>query len=91
MKEYLTKFCWAFPTANCKAETVSRILFEHIFCQFGFPNSLLSDQGSSFMSQIVTELCRYFDVIKQRSSPYMPSTNGSVECLNKSIIKLKFK
>ena len=86
--EYLSKFAWAFALPNTRAETVAKVLFEDIFCVYGFPNSLLSDQGASFMSHLIKEVCRFFDITKTRSSAYHPACNGLTERMNSTLLDM---
>jgi len=53
-----------------------------IFARNGVPDTLLSDQGTQFMSILTTTLCKRLGIKKQRTTPYHPQTNGSVERLH---------
>nr|XP_034310523.1 uncharacterized protein LOC117684040 isoform X3 [Crassostrea gigas] len=55
--DYATKYPIAVALKNQEAETVAEALMG-IFADVGFPNEILTDQGSNFMSELIKELCR---------------------------------
>ena len=79
-----TKWAEAFPIRNKEAETVARVLVEQVFCRFGTPVSVLSDQGKEVDGNIMRGICRMLGIDKLRTSPYKPSTN-QVERLHRSL------
>ena len=52
------------------------------------PLELHSDQGPNFESALFQEVCRLFEIVKTRSSPYHPSSNGLVERFNRTLAAL---
>ena len=52
------------------------------------PAYLVSDQGKAFVSQVVKDLCKLYGVQKLRTSPYHAQTNGQVERMNQTIIRM---
>lgn len=85
--DYATKYPIAVALKNQEAETVAEALMG-IFADVGFPNEILTDQGSNFMSELIQELCRLLKVSKLVSSPYHPQTNGLVEKFNGTLKKM---
>jgi len=83
--EYLTKFCITKALPNITADTVARTFVDEIVLKFGAPTTLLSDQGSNFMSQLVKKICELCGTKKQNTSPYHPMTDGLVERTNKTL------
>ena len=69
---------------NKEAETIAKVLVEQVFCRFGAPVSVLSDQGKEVDGNIMRSICRMMDIDKLRTSPYKPLTNR-VERLHRSI------
>lgn len=49
------------------------------FSTFGFPNEILSDQGTEFVSQIMEVFLKECNVRHIKASVYHPETNGSLE------------
>jgi len=79
-----TKWAEAYPLRNKEAETIAKVLVEQLFCRFGPPLSILSDQGKEVDGRIMNEVCRLFGVAKLRTTPYKPSTN-QVERFHKTM------
>lgn len=85
MQDDLTKFSYAQALENHEAITVANKLIDFITI-FGIPETLLSDQGADFCSNIIKELNRLFKIKHIFSSPYHPQSNGALE---KSHLTLK--
>jgi len=80
--DHFTKWNELFPMRNQEAATVARILVDRVFCIFGCPLQILTDQGPNFESALFQELCQLLYVDKIRTTPYKPSTNGNIERFN---------
>ena len=83
--DYFTKWEEAYPIRDHKATTVARMLLENCFTRLGIPEEIISDQGPEFEGELFTELCRYFNIEKFRTSPYRTSTNGMVERYHRTL------
>ena len=82
--DVFTKWAEAFPLHSKEAEPIAKVLVEQVFCRFGSPVSLLSDQGKEVDGSIMTQVRRMLGIDKLRTTPYKPSTN-QVERLHRSI------
>ena len=80
-----TRWPLAFAMRNQKAVTISTLLVEQVFCQHGFPATLLSDQGSNFLSELLAAVLKLFAVRKLTTSAYHPQTNGLTERFNHTL------
>ena len=56
-----------------------------IFARVGIPEEMLTDQGSNFTSQLLSEIYQLLHVHPIRTSPYHPQTDGLVERFNKTL------
>ena len=82
--DYTTRYPEAFAIPSQASEIVADALIE-LFSRMGIPNEIVSDQGTSFMSQLIQELCTSLGIKKIKSTPYHPETNGLVEKFNGSM------
>ena len=83
--DHFTRWRDALPAPDGTAQTVAQILDERIFCYFGLPEQLYSDQGAQFESRLMQELCAIWGVVKTRTTPYHPQGNGLVERGNRDL------
>jgi transposase InsO family protein len=67
---------------------VIQFILEHIIHRFGIPQTLTTDQGSSFMSHQVQVFAESLKFKLLSSSPYYAQANGRAESSNKTLIKL---
>jgi len=54
-------------------------LVEQVFCRFGTPVALLSDNAGELDGRLMQEICRLLDIDKQHTSFYHPETNAIAE------------
>lgn len=73
--EHFSHFPQAYPATDYSAETVARALFRH-FCTFGCFDTLCSDPGSAFMSEVVQHLNRWLGVRHKVSLVGRHESNG---------------
>jgi len=83
--DQFTKWTEALPIPNHTAPTVARALYNHVFCRFGSPLQLLSDQGPEFESLLFQELCKCVEIHKIHTTPYKASTNGMIERFHRTL------
>ena len=76
----------AFPTARETAAAVAEVLTAHLIPRFGLPNSLQSDNGPAFISQISQQVAVALGIDWHLHIPYRPQSSGKVEQVN-GIIK----
>ena len=78
----------AYVVKDQKARTAAKALRSRYFGLFGAPAYLLSDKGKSFTATVVEDLCKLYGVKKLRTSSYHAQTNGQVERMNQTLIRL---
>ena len=84
--DYFTRYVTAVPLPNCTAETTAESLFNDFFCKFGVPIVLVSDQGTHFRNNLMTNLSLLIGYNHIYSTPYHPQSNGIVERFNNTFI-----
>ncbi|CAK1590660.1 unnamed protein product [Parnassius mnemosyne] len=83
--DYFTKWPEVFAISNQEASTVADKLVHEVFCRFGVPLEIHSDQGRNFESQIFQETCRVMGTQKTRTTSYHPQSDGMVERFNQTL------
>jgi hypothetical protein len=86
--DYFTKWTEAVPLKNITHQKVIKFITEHIVHRFGLPQTLTTDQGTSFMFGQVREFAESLNIKLFNSSPYYIQANGLAESNNKTLIKL---
>ena len=86
--DHFTRFVQAFVTKNQMARTTARVLYNNYFSVFGFPQCLMSDQGTEFCWKVIAAMCSLLGVEKIRTTPYHPQTNGSAERVHQTLQRM---
>ena len=87
---YATRYPEAVPLRTINAENITEELVK-FFSRVGMPKEILTDQGSNFVSQFLTEIYRLLHIHPIRTTPYHPQTDGLVERFNKTLKSLLWK
>jgi hypothetical protein len=82
-----TRFPEAVPLKSIDSVTVAEALIA-IFSRMGFPEQILSDNGSQFVSELMKQVFRLLAIRPVHTTPYHPQANGRVERFNGSLKKM---
>ena len=88
LQDHFSKYVVAYVVNDQTARTAAETLIIGYFGLFGAPAYLVSDQGKAFTGHVITHLCELYGVQKLRTSPYHAQTNGQVERMNQTIIRM---
>ena len=88
MQDHFSKYVIAYVVKDQTARTATETLRNGYFGLFGAPAYLVSDQGKAFTGHLISNLCELYGVQKLRTSPYHAQTNGQVERMNQTIIRM---
>ena len=86
--DHFMRYVQAYPVDNEQAETVADTLYNKYFCTFGFPHWLMSDQAQAFVGKVLVKLCQQLQMEKVRTSPYHPQSNGQVERVHQTLMRM---
>jgi len=85
--DHFTKWVELFPLREATAPKIAEKLENKIFCRFGRPHSILSDNGSQFVSNLMSKLCRTWGIKEKHTTTYHPQANIT-ERVNKNIVAI---
>ncbi|CAM8997225.1 unnamed protein product [Rhodiola kirilowii] len=83
--DYVSKWVEAIATRCDDAKTVVDFLRANIFCRYGVPKAIISDQGTHFCNRMMAATLRHYHVHHRTSTAYHPQTNGQAEISNREI------
>ena len=86
--DHFTRYVQAFVTKNHTARTTARVLYNNYFSVFGFPQRLMSDQGTEFCGKVIVAMCSLLSMEKIRTTLYHPQTNGSAERVHQTLQRM---
>ena len=86
--DYWTRWCEAIPIPNKESATVAGTFMRVWVSRYGCPQSILTDQGKEFDSNLFKECCNLMQSWKVRTSPFHPRCNGLTERLNQTIERM---
>ena len=78
----------AKPTRTNDAKVVVDFVRSILFCRFGVPKAIISDQGTHFCNKSMHALLKKYGVVHRVSIPYHPQTNGQAEISNKEMKRI---
>ncbi|RAW25519.1 hypothetical protein PC110_g18060 [Phytophthora cactorum] len=71
------------PTSTVEADAIMKW-----YSRFGIPKDWVSDQGTHFKNEVISELCTRLKCKQIFSPAYSPWTNGSIELVNRDILQV---
>ena len=82
--DYATRYPEAFPLRSITTPKVISALVQ-LFSRVGFPEEILTDQGTNFTSRLMKQLHHQLGITAIRTTPYHPQTDGLVERFNQTL------
>ena len=80
-----TKWVEAYPLRNQRAVTCASVFVKNWVCRYGVPESIHSDQGRNFESNVFKEMCKLLQMRKTRTTTYHPQGNGQIENFHRTL------
>lgn len=75
--DYATYYPKAIPLRKATAKAISKELFM-LFSHVCIPSEILTDQGTPFLSRLMTDICHLLKMKQLRTSVNQPQTDGLV-------------
>jgi Integrase core domain. len=79
IQDLLTKFSLAIPLRRATAIDTADALVKRMFCIFGTPRAVLTDQGTNFLSSLMKQLAKIYKIKQIKTTAFHPQSNGSLE------------
>ena len=83
---YFTKWVEAVSLSEVIGQQIVKFLWQNIVCRFGFPYTIISDNGTNFASKQVDNFCSKYKIAYRFSTLYSPQGNGQDEINNHTIL-----
>lgn len=93
IQDKFSKWIECVPLRKATAVTLTKAVRERIFCRFGWPRIVISDNGSQFVGHIFKKFLKVNGIWHQLTPPYSPQCN-STERANrvvKTMVKMTIK
>jgi hypothetical protein len=84
--ENFTRWPIACVSKDNEAITTAKFMYSDLFCQFGLPTHLLSDNGAHFLNNVVSQFLTIIKTNHKTTSSYYPECNGMAEKTNGIIV-----
>lgn len=82
--DWLTKWSLLKPMRNMSAALVVKYLENEVFCVYGVPHTLLSDNATNFKSNLINTLLKKYNIQRFLNANYFPENNPT-ERVNSTI------
>ena len=69
-------------TADVNSKQIAQLFFNNIFRLHGIPDSVVSDQGTQFISKFTRALAELVGIQQKISTSFHPQTDGQTERIN---------
>jgi hypothetical protein len=86
-QEELSKYTLAIPMEHQDAVTIAKAFVEEVILKFGILQMILTDQGSNFMSEVFTKVCKLLKIKKIKCTAYHRETNKALERTHRVLVE----
>ena len=83
--DVFSRYPWAIPMAEPTPDLVAQALLNNVFCFFGLPQGIHSDNGSNLTDAALTAIFRALGVRRTTTTVANPNGNSPVERFNRFI------
>ena len=86
--DHFTRYSQAYVTVNQQAAMAAKVFVREFVNNYRWPTKILTDQGQTFNGKLFAALCKEAKILKLRTSPYHPQTNGQPERFNRTLMTM---
>ncbi|CAF1481864.1 unnamed protein product [Rotaria sordida] len=73
--DYFTRWVELFPLRTTTADVIANVVINEVFCRYGMPTFMLSDNGPQFIAELFAETCKLLGIRRKLTANYHPQTN----------------
>ncbi|CAF3416709.1 unnamed protein product [Rotaria socialis] len=73
--DYFTRWVELFPLRTTTADVIANVIINEVFCRYGMPTFILSDNGPQFIADLFTETCKALGIRRKLTAAYHAQTN----------------
>ena len=73
--DYFTRWIEVFSLRTTTANTIANVIINEVFCRYGMPTFILSDNGPQFIADLFAETCKSLGIRQKLTANYHPQTN----------------
>ena len=84
MIDAYSKYPCIYPTTSISTKTTINLL-EDSFTHFGYPHTIVSDNATTFTSEVFQQYCKERGIVHLTDAPYHPAMNGAAERLIRTL------
>ncbi|GJV76280.1 reverse transcriptase domain-containing protein [Tanacetum coccineum] len=85
--DYFTKWIEAKPLVKITGKEVIRFVMDNIFCKFGLPKIIFTDNRAQLVNDPFKSWCGRFEIHQINTAVAHPQANGLVERANRSLME----
>ena len=86
--DWFTKWTECVAIPDMESKTVAKAFLDNFVCRFGTPLQVYTDQGRSFESKLLEDLCEFLGIQKTHATSQRPQANGLVERFNRTLLAM---
>jgi len=79
VQDLLTKYSVAVPLHETTSLAIADAFTKNFICLYGAPKAILIDQGTNFLSSLIQNLTKKFNIKQYKATAYYSQSNGSLE------------
>ena len=86
MQDRLKRYTVLVPLQNKSTKSIIEALINHYICTFRAPKTILSDQGSNFLSELMTRFENALNIRHIKTTAFHLQSNGSIERMHSTLV-----
>ena len=88
MHDRLTRYTVLVPLQNQSTNSIIEALINHYIYTFRAPKTILSDQGSYFLSELMTLFENALNIQHIKTTAFHTQSNGNIERMHSTLVNL---